>query len=85
MLLKGKIVHHTAKSVKLAEVVISGKKIKLRTICFFSYFSVFSVPSVVNYYKILMHRTNEATDTDLKVIERLRQIGWKWGEIKCRY
>ena len=30
MLLKGKTVHHTAKSVKLAEVVIRGKKIKLR-------------------------------------------------------
>ena len=55
MLLKGKIVHHTAKSVKLAEVVIRGKKIKLSTMCFFSYFSV------VNYYKILMPRTNEAT------------------------
>jgi len=24
-----------------------------------------------------MSKTNEATDTDLKVIERLQQIGWK--------
>jgi hypothetical protein len=46
-----------------------------------------------NYYKILMPGINEATDTDpclilagtsLKVVERLRQIGWKRGEIKCR-
>lgn len=27
-----------------------------------------------------MPRINEATDTDLKVIERLRQIGWKRGD-----
>jgi hypothetical protein len=25
-------------------------------------------------------RTNEATSTDLKVIERLRQLGWKRGD-----
>jgi len=24
-----------------------------------------------------MPKTNEATDTDLKVIERLQQLGWK--------
>jgi len=23
--------------------------------------------------------SNEAADTDLKVIERLRQLDWKWG------
>ena len=29
-----------------------------------------------------MQRTNEATDTDLKVIERLtQQLGWKRGDI----
>jgi len=27
-----------------------------------------------------MPRTNEATDTDLKVIERLQQLGWKRGD-----
>ena len=26
-----------------------------------------------------MPRINEATDTDLKVIERLQQLGWKRG------
>jgi len=38
------------------------------------------VPSVVNYYKIHMPEINEATDTDLKVIERLRQLGRKRGD-----
>lgn len=34
--------------------------------------------------KGIMPRINEATDADLKVIERLQQIGWKWGEcISC--
>lgn len=28
-----------------------------------------------------MPRTNEATDTDLKVIERLQHLGWKRGDI----
>jgi hypothetical protein len=28
-----------------------------------------------------MLKTNEATDTGLKVIERLRRIGWKRGAI----
>jgi hypothetical protein len=27
-----------------------------------------------------MPKINEATDTDLKVIERLQQIGWKRGD-----
>ena len=27
-----------------------------------------------------MPRINEATDTDLKVIERLQQLGWKRGD-----
>jgi len=27
-----------------------------------------------------MPKTNEATSTDLKVIERLQQIGWKPGD-----
>lgn len=27
-----------------------------------------------------MPRVNEATDTDLKVIERLHQLGWKPGD-----
>lgn len=59
--------------------------------CFFSYFSVFSVTSVVNYYKILIPEINEATDMDLKVIdpvrkffsngvERLMQSCWKRGD-----
>ena len=26
-----------------------------------------------------MPRTNKATDTDLKVVERLMQLGWKLG------
>jgi hypothetical protein len=30
---------------------------------------------VVNYYEILIPRINEAMDTDLKVIERLQQLG----------
>lgn len=28
---------------------------------------------------IVMPETNELTDTDLKVIERLMQLGWKQG------
>ncbi|MDI6728149.1 MAG: hypothetical protein QMD44_04380 [Thermodesulfovibrionales bacterium] len=32
--------------------------------------------------KGIMPRINEATDADLKVIERLQQIGWKW-ETHC--
>jgi len=27
-----------------------------------------------------MPKTNEATDTDLKVVERLQQLGWKRGD-----
>lgn len=27
-----------------------------------------------------MPKINEATDTDLKVIERLQQLGWKRGD-----
>lgn len=30
-----------------------------------------------------MPKTNEATSTDLKVIERLQQLGWRREEIKC--
>lgn len=48
--------------------------------CFFSYFSVFSALSVVDYYKIHMPGINEATDTDLKVIEKLQQLGWRRGD-----
>jgi len=29
--------------------------------------------------KVTKPKTNEATDTDLKVIERLQQLGWKRG------
>ncbi|GEM_PF-5321155 len=36
---------------------------------------------VILYWNIGdMPKTNEATSTDLKVIERLRQLGWKRGE-----
>jgi len=44
------------------------------------FFSHFSVPSVVNYYKILIPGLDEATDTDLKVIEKLQQLGRKRGD-----
>lgn len=36
--------------------------------------------SVVNYYKIHMPEINEATDTDLKIIEKLQQLGRRRGD-----
>jgi hypothetical protein len=36
---------------------------------------------VVDYYKIPMPRINEATYTNLNIVERLRQIGWREVDI----